>query len=54
MLELLLFLPRLAESYSECLLSGSLVGRTASLSLWGGAVVGVRPTGGRLVLEPPS
>ena len=49
------FRPREAESYSECLRSGSLLERTGSLSLWGGTVVGgVRPTGGRLVLEPPS
>ena len=52
---LAVFRPREAESYSECLRSGSLLERTGSLSLWGGTVVvGVRPTGGRLVLEPPS
>ena len=51
-----LFRPREAESYSECLRSGSLLVLTGgSRSLCGVTVVaGVRPTGGRLVLEPPS
>ena len=55
---LAVFRPREAESYSECLRSGSLLDRTGgSRSLCGVTVVaerGVRPTGGRLVLEPPS
>ena len=53
---MLLVLPREAESYSECLRSGSLLLRTTSLRSRGGWTVlaGVRPTGGRLVLDPAS
>ena len=47
------YCPREAESYRECRRSGSLVPRTGSLCA-GGAATGVRPTGGRLVLDPAS
>ena len=57
---MLLARPREAESYSECLRSGSLVCLGPwSLSPglgwpWVTPEAGVRPTGGRLVLEPAS
>ena len=56
--EVMLFvLPRDAESYRECRLSGSLLFRTGSRSRSRGGwteLTGVIPTGGKLVLEPAS